>query len=322
MPPVTLLHGPDHQALDDALAAVTRRLFPDQALLALGREIIDARETTPEAIALAAETMPLGVTMRLVAVRHCEALDVRKADPLRAYIARPAPTSCLMLLADELLSVNRDRKVAHWLLEAVPSAAVVTLAPLTGAALREWLRQRAAEEGLTVTDEAARLLVTWIGEDRVTLLSELRKAALAGGPDNVAVGTNEVKAVVGEHRVSGIFDLTRAVEHGDAAAALATLDGLLASVEPLVILSLLARDLRRTLSVREWSARGQGPDQISRMLRVPPPVAKALVARASAVGDRLPRQLARCWHVERRLKSSGEPRAELTALVAELCAGA
>ena len=40
-----------------------------------------------------------------------------------------------------------------------------------------------------------------------------------------------------------------------------------------------------------------------------------------AVGDRVPRQLARCWDVERRLKSSGEPRAELTALVAELCGG-
>ena len=31
-------------------------------------------------------------------------------------------------------------------------------------------------------------------------------------------------------------------------------------------------------------------------------------------------QLERCWDVERRLKSGGEPRAELTALVAELCA--
>ena len=123
--------------------------------------------------------------------------------------------------------------------------------------------------------------------------------------------------------MSGVFDLTRAVEQGDVAAALATLDGLLASVEPMAILSLLARDLRRTLKVREWSAKGQPPDQIARMLRVPPRVAETLVARARvAGGERLPRQLARCWDVERRLKSSGEPRAELTALVAELCAGA
>jgi hypothetical protein len=59
------------------------------------------------------------------------------------------------------------------------------------------------------------------------------------------------------------------------------------------------------------------------MLRVPAGVAEAIVARTrGSAGERLPRQLERCWQVERRLKSSGEPRAELTALVAELCAGA
>jgi hypothetical protein len=51
-------------------------------------------------------------------------------------------------------------------------------------------------------------------------------------------------------------------------------------------------------------------------------VAKALVTRATgAAGARLPHLVERCWEVERRLKSGGEPRAELTALVAELCAG-
>jgi DNA polymerase III delta subunit len=139
----------------------------------------------------------------------------------------------------------------------------------------------------------------------------------------MSVGAKEVSAVVGEHRVSGVFDLTRAVEQHDLAGALTTLDRLLASEEPMLLLALLARELRRAWSVREWSRRGQGPDQIARMLRVPPRVAEALVARAGgAAGARLPGHLARCWEVERRLKSGGEPRAELTALVAELCAGA
>jgi hypothetical protein len=31
-------------------------------------------------------------------------------------------------------------------------------------------------------------------------------------------------------------------------------------------------------------------------------------------------KLRRCWDAERRLKSSGEPRAEMAALVADLCA--
>jgi DNA polymerase-3 subunit delta len=322
VPPLALLHGPDVQALDDALAAVTRALFPDPALAALGREILDARETSPETVARAADTLPLGVTTRLVAVRHCQAWLAKGAEPLREYIARPSPSTCLLLLAEESLAVARDRKTDHWLLDAVPAAAVVTLVTRTGRGLLEWLRQRAATEGYTVTEDAARLLVQWTGDEPVTLLAELRKAALAGGPDNVKVGEKEVKAVVGEHRVNGVWDLTRAVEQGDRAGAVMTLEQLLASEEPMLILSLLARELRRAWRVRELSRRGQAPEQIARAERIPPRVAEALVARTrGAAGERLPRQLERCWEVERRLKSSGEPRAELTALVAELCAG-
>ena len=322
MPSLVLLHGPDVQALDDALAAVTRALFPDASAAAFGREVLDARDTPPDTIARAAETLPLGVTTRLVAVRHCQALPAKGAEPLRAYLGRPSPSTCLLLLADESLAADRDRRAAHWLLEAVPAASIVTLAPPKGASLREWLRQRAASEGYTVTDDAARLLVQWSGAEPVTLLAEVRKAALAGGPDNVKVGDKEVKAVVGEHRVSGVFDLTRTVEQHDLAAALVTLEQLLESEEPMLILSLLVRQLRQAWRIRELSARGQAPDQIARTERLPPRVVEAIATRVRGrAGARLPRQLERCWDVERRLKSSGEPRAELTALVAELCAG-
>jgi hypothetical protein len=40
---------------------------------------------------------------------------------------------------------------------------------------------------------------------------------------------------------------------------------------------------------------------------------------AGAAGDELPAHLARCWDAEWRCKSGGQARAELTALVAELC---
>ena len=322
VPPLALVHGSDVQALDDVLALVTRALFPEPSLASLGREVLDARETSPDAIVRSALTLPLGVSTRLVAVRHCQGLGAKGGEAVRDYAASPAPTTCLLLLADEPLAADRDRK-AHWLLGAVPASATIELPLRRGRALQDWLRQRAATEGYTLTEEAARLLVQWTGDDPVSLLAEVRKAALAGGPDNVAVGAKEVTAVVGEHRVSGVFDLTRAVEQQDLAQALVTLDRLLASEEPMFVLTVLARELRRAWTVREWTREGIAPDQIARNLRVPPRVAEAIVARTrGAAGARLPRQLQRCWEVERRLKSGGAARAELTALVADLCAGA
>jgi DNA polymerase-3 subunit delta len=316
---VALLHGGDGQLLDDALAAVSQGLFPDPGAAAFDREVLDGREVTAGAIAQSALTLPVAAPRRLVAVRHGQALSARGGERLAEYCADPNPACCLLLLADEALTATRDRK-DHWLLAAVPAAAVVTLPTRQGGALEPWLRRRAAAEGLTVSEEAARLLVQLVGDDGAALLGEVRKAALAGGPQNHSVGVKEVGAVVGERRVSGVFDLTRAVERRDVGLALRTLESLLATEEPMLLLALLTREARTAWTILEWSRRGQGAEQIARTLRRPVPVVQAFVAAASSGGPPAAvARLRRCWEAERRLKSGGDARAELVALVVALC---
>ena len=318
-PPIALLHGPDPQLLDDALAAATRGLFREAGEAALGREVFEGAEVTVDDIVRAASTLPFMTAMRLVVVRRCQGLPAKGAEALAAYARDPNPSTSLLLLADESLAASRERR-DHWLLGAVPPAAVVSLAMREGRAAEAWLRQRAAAEGLTVSDEAARLLVQWVGEDGASLLGEARKAALAGGSDNAVVGVKEVTAVVGEHRLSGVFDLTRAVQRREVGVALRTLDRLLATEEPMRLLALLTADVRATITVADLTARGQGAEQIARIVRKPPPVVDAIArGPAAAPGRVLARRLERCWETERRLKSSGEPHAELTALVLDLC---
>jgi DNA polymerase-3 subunit delta len=317
-PPVLLLHGVDVQLLDDALELATRRLFPEPAAAMLGREVLDGTETSGEAVVNAASTLPFMTGQRLVVVRRAQALGTRHAEALAAYAKNPNPTTCLVLLADEGLRASRERRADHWLLSALPASAVVDLPVRQGRELAGWLRQRAALDGLQVSDEAARMLVDWVGDDGAALLGETRKAALAGGADNHAVGVKEVTAVVGEHRLAGVFELVRAVQRRDVGTALRTLDRLLAIEEPMRVLSLLTRDVRVAWTVRVWRDRGQSPEQIARALRLPPASVEAL--GKAGPPERLARNLTRCWEVERRVKSSGVPRAELAALVTDLCA--
>lgn len=318
-PPIALLHGPDAQLLDDALAAATRALFRDAGEATLGREVLEGGEVSADDVVRAASTLPFMTAMRLVAVRRCQALPAKGAEALAAYARDPNPSTCLLLLAEESLGASRDRR-DHWLLAAVPAAAVVALPARDARSSEAWLRQRAAAEGLTVSDEAARLLVQWVGEDGASLLGEARKAALAGGTDNAAVGVKEVTAVVGEHRLSGVFDLTRAVQRREVGLALRTLDRLLATEEPMRLLALLTADVRATLTVADLVARGQGVDQIARVVRKPAPVVDAIARGPGAAPPAtLARRLERCWEAECRLKSSGDARAELTALVLDLC---
>jgi len=319
-PPLALLHGSDAQLLDDALAAATRGLFPDATHVALGREVLEGGEASADDVVRAASTLPFMTAMRLVAVRRGQALPAKGADVLAAYARDPNPSSCLLLLADEPLGASRERRADHWLLGAVPAAAQIALPAREGRTLETWLRQRAAAEGLTVSEEAARLLVQWVGDDGAGVLGEARKAALAGGADNTTVGVKEVTAVVGEHRLSGVFDLTRAVQRRDTGLALRTLDRLLATEEPIRLLALLVADVRATLTIADLVGRGQGVDAIARAVRKPAPVVDAIArGPGSAPAPVLLRRLERCWQTELRLKSSGDPRAELTALVLDLC---
>lgn len=319
LPPVALLHGADPQLLDDAVAGATRARLATASEAALGREVFDARETDVDTVVRSALTLPLLSARRLVVVRRCQAWPAKARDALAAYAADPSPTSSLLLLADEPLGASRERRNDHWLLSALPAAAVVALPVRRGRALEEWLRERAAGEGLTLSDEAARLLVQWVGDDSAALLGEARKAALAGGPDNRTVGVREVGAVVGERRLGDVFELTRAVERGDTALALRTLDRLLGAEEPMVLLTLLARDVRTAWTVLDLRARGRSTEEIARALRRPPAVVEALGAATGGGARALAGRLGRCWNVEARLKSGGEPAAELAALVADLC---
>lgn len=315
---MALLHGGDGQLLDDALAAVSHGLFRDPGATVFDREVLDGREVGVAAIVQSAMTLPVAAPLRLVAVRRCQALPAKGSDLLAEYCASPNPASCLLLLADDALTASRDRR-DHWLLGAVPPTVVVALPTRQGGSLEAWLRRRAAAEGLTVSEEAAHLLVQLVGDDGATLLGEARKAALTGGPQNQSVGVKDVTAVVGERRVSGVFDLTRAVERRDVALALRTLESLLITEEPMLLLSLLAREVRTAWTIQAWSRQGQSAEQIARTLRRPVPVVQAYAAASAEGPQAAPDRLRRCWEAERRLKSGGDARAELTALVVTLC---
>jgi DNA polymerase-3 subunit delta len=273
-----LLHGPEPFLIEEALARLTLAVCSDPGLLAMSREVLEAREAGAEGIVTAAETLPWGTPRRLVVARGVEGLGPKQAEPLVEYVRAPNPSTVLVVTVPQPLAPS------HWLLKAVAAGGVVEIPQLTGRALASWLRSRASDDGVELEEEAAQLLITLVGDDPAALAGEVGKAALAGGPENRRVGAAEVRAVVGEHRSHEVFELTRAVERRDAAAALSLLERLLAAgEEPLRLLAILAAQSRR--------------------------------ATLRAAGGRLER----CWQAERRLKLGGAPRPELSVLVADLC---
>ncbi|MFQ5896624.1 MAG: DNA polymerase III subunit delta [Candidatus Methylomirabilia bacterium] len=316
VPQTALLHGPEPFLLEEALALVTRACFPDPSLISLNRELFDAREAQPETILRALLTAPFVAPVRLVVVKESQALSVKGRDAFLGYAKEPLPGARLLFLASEALAPT------HWLVKLPPPAALIRVRAPTGRELVSWLRGRAAATGLTVTEEAALLLIQWVGEDLGALAGEVEKAGLVREPERRTVGVEEVRAVVGEHRVRSIFELTRALEHRALGSALSVLEGLLSSgEEPLGVLGMLTRQVRLTWLAKEWLRAGKSAEEVARLLRRPSQAVEAFLARAESCSPAaLARQLSRCWEVERRLKAGGLPRPELAQLVAELCA--
>jgi DNA polymerase-3 subunit delta len=315
VPLICLLHGPEPFLLTDALARVTRACCPDPALVSLNRECFDARQTGLETMIRSALTLPVLAPVRLVAVRESQALDAAESRALAEYLKDPNPATRLLFLAGDALPTT------HWLLKVIPASAVILARPPTGRELLEWLRQRARAHGFSLSEDAAQLMVRWVGENLTALSGELEKASLWVGTAGGQIGVEEVKAVVGEHRLYKVFELTRALERRALGPTLSVLETLLDSgEEPLRLLGILAREVRSTWLAKEWVKSGKPPEEIARRLRVPLPVAEALLARAEACSEAaLRRQLSRCWEVERQLKAGGLPRPELALLLADLC---
>src|SRR5262249_48203128 len=212
------------------------------------------------------------------------------------------------------LVVGRPLPSSHWLRRAGPAASIVTVSAPAGRQLVSWLQARARAEGFELDEDAAEVLVELSGNDLTRLRGEVEKAALAGGRDNRRVGAAEVRAVVGEHRLRHIFELTRAVIAGDAASALWLLELLLnAGEDPLGVLGMLGREARALVQAAEGLRRDRREEQIARSLGRPHAAALAVIERARAMAPGAPaRLLERCWDAERRLKLSAPARPDLS----------
>lgn len=250
-------------------------------------------------------------------------LPAKSVERLRTAVAaarsRPGgwPTDGTTVV---FVAVTADRKAAG--LRLLPEADQVEVKSPTGRAVLGWLRERARAAGLDLAPEAAQALVDLVGEDLGRLASELGKAALYLGSER-RVSEEVVRALAGETRVRQYWELTRALEGADRAAALLVLDRLLAAGEPpLLLLAWVEGYLHSLWRVLAVTAEGGDTRRVAAVLkpRRPDWAVERLMARAVSLGPTgVEVAVTRCYDVECRLKtSSGSPRALLTLLVADL----
>jgi DNA polymerase-3 subunit delta len=285
--PVYLLLGTDETEQAGLVRAFADSIDPD--LRAFNVERFHGGETTVAAVLDALRTFPLGGGRRLVLLVEAEKLVEPRREseasrnavaPLVRYLGEPEAYATLVISA---MALNPARTFTR---TAVRTATVVECRlPESRDEARRWVKARMAEAGKQAAAGAVDLLVDRIGAETGRLRGEVDRLLLyvAGRPQ---IEKADVIDVMGGAASEGDWEMTNAIERGDAAKALRelalTLD---AGAVPYMVLGKLA-----------WYVRSRHP-----------------AGRVAAAVEAL-------FRADLDLKSSAaDPRILLERLVVELC---
>ena len=171
------------------------------------------------------------------------------------------PTTVLILVDGEI------RKDNILLKELAPLAEVKAFAGPRGDTLQRWIQHRVAEKGSTISPQASRLLASFVGENLWVLFSEIEKLALFTAGRGIDV--EDVETLVSHAREASVFAMVDALIERRAGAAATLLHQLLDDgAAPPFLLSMVTRQLRMLVQVRELKRDGASTAQIKATLGV------------------------------------------------------
>jgi DNA polymerase-3 subunit delta len=296
-----LIHGDDHGRIAERRARL--RSLAESLSGTAGIELLEGEDATPDQVAATLDAMTLAVGRRFIVVDGVERWKDKDLDALQAAVAGIAPDTTIAFFARED-SRNRAPDRLHAAVVKVDGD-INSEDSVKSWELPKWTIARAAELGIELEPDAARALISHVGERQQRLLRELEKLALgADGPGSVldAVDVEELTASSAERRAWTVAD---ALVAGDAPAAVRAYLQLREQGERLPgLIYWISQRVRTAHEVAAALDAGEAPAQIKRRLRMPSKAADRLIADARRAGsDRLRR--ATCEIADLELASRG-----------------
>lgn len=312
--PVYLFTGEAEFLMEEAWTKLMEAIVPPAARRFNGERLLAADLPAAEVL-VRLNTLSMFGPRRLLMVRHIEAWNKEQKGVLESYLARPQPSSCLVMTTTHKKGMERIEA-------AVESVGVVVrFSPPAERDAPKWLVERAKSHGKTMSFQAASVVVEQTGVDLFLLEREIEKL-LAYVGDRARIDLEDVKQVVSSQRSFSVFELLRQVGQQQANQAVASLRSLmLAGESPLGVLALLARQVRLLWQVKDGLARKLSEGEIGKRVGLSPYVVKNYVQQSSRFSEAdLAATHQAIMEADMALKSTGTaPDVQLEALVLALC---
>jgi DNA polymerase-3 subunit delta len=273
-----LIHGDDHGAIGERRSRL--KALAEAEGDAGSVESLSGEAGTPEGAALVLSTMTFAIGQRVIVVDGAERFkEAEVSQHVAPAMATMPPDTTIAFFARE----EGRTKAPPALHEAVKAAKgqIVCEARIKPWELAGWVREQAAQLGLSLDAFAAKTLVAQVGERQQRLLRELEKLALAAedGEGPIKVSAEEIEHESAHSTAWRAFSFADALVGGDAGEAVRSYLRLRAQGERLSgLLYLMAQRLRDAEGVSVRLQAGEPPAEIKRGMRMPPRAADRFIS--------------------------------------------
>jgi DNA polymerase-3 subunit delta len=261
--PLYLLLGPEVYLRNEAADAITDAALEGTLLREFNESSFNLLSTPVQTAIAAAEQLPM-MANRLV-VKITEFSRLREADEeiLTSYLLNPAPSSVVILIADDL---DKRKKVSKTMLD---QCVVVDFSPIKDAEAKSWAKSHVGKLKVSIDEQALSEVVRLVGTNIQTLSQELEKLAAAAAQTS-RITLRMVDELIGRSRELSNFELADHILERNRKRALQTLHRLLDDgAEPLMLIGLIGSNYRRLALGKDLLMRG-AREEIFRSISMPP----------------------------------------------------
>jgi DNA polymerase-3 subunit delta len=206
-------------------------------------DLLRGWETNYNEICQRCLTLPMMSTYRMLLVKEAEKIEESNIDFLKEYLINPSPTSILIFLFNST-SNNKSFKLLK------KYGATHYFNPFSEKASGNWIRNRIAQNGYRIKDDAISYLLDQAGNDMIKIENELKKIEL-GQWDKKEITLEDIQALIGRSQRHSAFDLADAIGRKSIDRALKILYRLIEDgEEPLKILGALHYHFRLLLKLK------------------------------------------------------------------------
>ena len=290
-PRLIILHGDDIFAMERAVNDLRGRVSDDPGMADLNTTNLDGRQASDEDIRTATGSLPFLADRRLVVLVHPFAKlasDEGRSRFIKMLEDLPETTGLVLVVDDRWVYragdrdwevLKRDNWLVKWVGQKKQRVSVKDYLLPTLAEMPAWIRKEAERQGGKFTQAAAVALAGHLGSEPAQVSLEIAKLLMYVDFAR-PIEAEDVDELTAAGSQVDVFKMVEAMAEGEAADALRMLHSLLEKREAFELFSLVTRQFRQLVAVREILDEGGGEAQVGTELHLFSNASKNMIRQA------------------------------------------